>query len=257
MPSIELGRGRIGYTVVKGASRRYTYFRFRPDLTLEVVLPRGMSVDVEEAIKKKSEWIIEQFNRLSSGEPVLADDSVMFDGRRLRLDFQKTAGEEGLFPAAGGRVVVKAAERHRIRELVRRWFLKESSRYVIRALPGIARKAEVKYHRADVREIRNWGYCTGDGRLSFSWQLIALSERLREYILCHELVHLTEPNHSVAFKRKLGSLLPDFREREKELGRVVPARGPSGNPKQASLTFSVWKVSWSESRPKADGLLFR
>ena len=225
MPSIELGRGRIGYTVVKGASRRYTYFRFRPDLTLEVVLPRGRSVDVEDAIKKKSEWIIEQYDRLSSGEPVLADDSVMFDGRRLRLDFQKTAGEEGLFPAAGGRVVVKAAERHRIRELVRRWFLKESSRYVIGALPGMARKAGVrKYHRADVREIRNWGYCTRDGRLSFSWQLIALPERLREYILCHELVHLTEPNHSVAFKRKLCSLLPDFREREKELGRVVPAR---------------------------------
>jgi len=224
LPSIELGRGRIGYTVVKGASRRYTYFRFRPDLTLEVVLPRGRSVDVEDAIKKKSEWIIEQYDRLSKGEPVLADDSVMFDGRSLRLDFQKTAGEEGLFLAAGGRVVVKAAERHRIRELVRRWFLKESSIYVVRALPALAGRAGANYHRADVREIRNWGYCTREGRLSFSWQLIALPERLREYILCHELVHLTEPNHSVAFKRKLGSLLPDFREREKELGRVVPAR---------------------------------
>ena len=62
---------------------------------------------MEDAIKKKSEWIIEQYDRLSSGEPVLADDSVMFDGRSLRLDFQKTAGEEGLFLAAGGRVVVK------------------------------------------------------------------------------------------------------------------------------------------------------
>ena len=228
MPSIELGRGRIDYTVVRGASRRYTYFRFRPDLTLEVVLPRGRSVDVEEEIEEKSEWILEQYDRLSSGERVLADDSVMFDGRRLRLDFQETSGEEGLFPdPAGGRVVVKAAERPRIRELVRRWFLKESSSYVVRTLPVMARMAGVKYHRADVREIRNWGYCTRNGRLSFSWQLIALPERLREYILFHELVHLTEHNHSVAFKRKLGSLLPDFREREKELGRVVPAKSVS------------------------------
>ncbi len=183
---------------------------------------------MEEAIGEKSAWILEQYDRLSSGERVLADDSVMFDGRRLRLDFQKTSGEEGLFPdPAGGRIAVKAAERPRVRELVRRWFLKESSSYVVRTLPGMARMAGVKYHRADVREIRNWGYCTRNGRLSFSWQLIALPERLREYILFHELVHLTEHNHSVAFKRKLGSLLPDFREREKELGRVVPAKSVS------------------------------
>ncbi len=228
MPSIELGRGRIDYTVVKGASRRYTYFRFRPDMTLEVVLPRRRSVDVEGAIEEKREWILEQYDRLSSGERVLADDSVMFGGRRLRLDFQKTSGEEGLFPdPAEGRIVVKAAERPRVRELVRRWFLKESSSYVVRTLTGMARMAGVKYHRADVREIRNWGYCTRNGRLSFSWQLIALPERLREYILFHELVHLTEHNHSVAFKRKLGSLLPDFREREKELGRLVPAKSVS------------------------------
>ena len=235
MPSIELGRGRIDYTVVRGASRRFTYFRFRPDLTLEVVLPRGRSIDVEEEIEEKSEWILEQYDRLSSGELVLADDSVMFDGRRLRLDFQKTSGEEGLFPDhAGGRVVVKAAERPRIRELVRRWFLKESSGYVVRTLPKVARKADVEYRRADVREIRNWGYCTPDGRLSFSWQLIALPERLREYILYHELVHLKEHNHSVAFKRKLGSLLPDFREREMELGRVVPAKSVRERGFQAS-----------------------
>jgi predicted metal-dependent hydrolase len=223
LPSIELGHGRIDYTVVRGASRRYTYFRFKPDLTLEVVLPRGRSVDVEEEIEEKSEWILEQYDRLTGGERVLSGDSVMFDGRRLRVDFQMTSGEEGLFPdPASGRVVVKAGERPRIRELVRRWFLKESSNYMVRALPGLAGRAGVKYHRADVREMRNWGYCTREGRLAFSWQLIALPERLREYILYHELVHLTVPDHSPAFKRKLGSLLPDFRERQKELGRVVP-----------------------------------
>lgn len=224
MPSIELGRGRIAYTVVRGASRRYTYFRFRPDLTLEVVLPRGRSVDVEQAIQKKSEWILEEYDRLNGGEHVLTGDSVMFDGRRLRVDFQKTSGVEGLFPVAGERVVVKATDRTRVRELVRRWFLKESSNYVVRLLPELANRAGVNYHRADVREMRNWGYCTQGGRLSFSWQLIALPEKLREYILYHELVHLTVPNHSAAFKKKLGSLLPDFRERQRELGRVVPAK---------------------------------
>ncbi len=225
MPSIIIGSRRIEYSVVRGRSRWYTYFRFKPDATLEIAVPRLRSFDAEAAIRERSTWILKHYEQLTTREQVLADDSVMFDGLRLRMDFQKTSGEEGLVPdPAGGRVIVRAAQRPRLRELVRRWFLKESSSYVVRTLPGLAHRAGVKYHRADVREIRNWGYCTRDGRLSFSWQLIALPERLREYILCHELVHLTERNHSVAFKRKLGSLLPDFREREKELGRVVPAR---------------------------------
>ncbi|HYB45103.1 MAG TPA: M48 family metallopeptidase, partial [Nitrososphaerales archaeon] len=76
--------------------------------------------------------------------------------------------------------------------------------------------------RADVREIRNWGYCTRDGRLSFSWQLIALPARLRDYVICHELAHLSEHNHSQAFKRRLASVLPDYGQREKELGLTIP-----------------------------------
>ena len=76
--------------------------------------------------------------------------------------------------------------------------------------------------RVDVREIGKWGYCTRGGRLSFSWQLIALPERLREYVVLHELTHLSHFDHSPAFKRKLAAYCPDFRDRERELNLVAP-----------------------------------
>jgi predicted metal-dependent hydrolase len=71
-----------------------------------------------------------------------------------------------------------------------------------------------------VREIRNWGYCTRSGRISINWQLIALPERLREYVLLHELTHLSEFNHSRQFYRRLSSVCPDYRRRERELDEV-------------------------------------
>ena len=67
-----------------------------------------------------------------------------------------------------------------------------------------------------------WGYCTKSGRLSFSWQLIALPDRLRVYVILHELTHLLEFNHSAAFRRRLGTVLPDFRDLERELSLFVP-----------------------------------
>jgi predicted metal-dependent hydrolase len=104
---------------------------------------------------------------------------------------------------------------------VRRWFLRETSRYVVGKLETLSTVLGVKYRRADVRQIKNWGYCTRDGRLSFNLQLIALPERLREYVILHELAHLSEFNHSSAFKGRLAAFCPDYRQRERELDKIV------------------------------------
>lgn len=211
------------YAVVKGSNRRFTKLRFRDDGVLEVVARNPRSIDAAGAIRDEQDWVLRHLDQISKSARVLTSDSVMFDGARLRILFEKTSGREELVPdAANGRVVVYSSDRASTKELIRRWFLRESSSYVVRALPPLARRLGVKYRRADVREIRNWGYCTRDGRLSFSWQLIALPARLREYVLCHELVHLTEHNHSAAFKRRLESVLPDYRMREKELDATIP-----------------------------------
>jgi predicted metal-dependent hydrolase len=223
MPSITLRERRIEYSVIRGRGKRYTYFRFRPDATLEVVVPGSGSFNVEPAIREREAWILRHHDKLKRSVRILDDDSVLFDGRRLKLLFEQTRGEEAILPSPEkGLVTIKGPDRSSTRELIRRWFLKESSSYVTSTLPALARRIHAKYRRAEVREIKDWGYCTRDGRLSFGWQLIALPERLREYVLYHELIHLSERNHSASFRAKLSSLLPDLRERERELNRVLP-----------------------------------
>jgi predicted metal-dependent hydrolase len=224
LPALEIGGKRIEYQVLRGTSRRYTYFRFRQDLTLEVVLPRGRLGDASSAISQRREWILKKYEEMQKTRRILDDSRVMFDGRFLAIAYEKALDKEEILPdLVGGRVVVRAGDRSRVRELVRRWFLRETSRYVMRKLADLTPTLPVAYKRADVREIKNWGYCTRTGRLSFSWQLIALPERLREYVVLHELTHLEEFNHSPAFKRKLARTCPDYRQREKELDYISPA----------------------------------
>ena len=222
MPSLDLGPRRIEYSVVTGASRKYTYFRFRPDLTLEVVIPRGKRVDVEGVLRGKSTWLQSEYERMSRTRTVLAKDSVMFGGRLLRVVFTE-GPEDALVPEVdAGVVTVHTRERRMLRELVRRWFLRESSAYAVRKVAELAPKLGVIPRRVDVREMGKWGYCTREGRLSFSWQLAALPEDLREYVVLHELTHLVEFNHSPAFRRALAASCPDFKERERELDLIVP-----------------------------------
>ena len=222
MPSLDLGPRRIEYSVVTGASRKYTYFRFRPDLTLEVVIPRGKRVDVEGVLRGKSTWLQSEYERMSRTRTVLAKDSVMFGGKVLKVIFME-GPEDTLVPDVdAGLVTVHTSERRIIRELVRRWFLKESSAYAVRKVSELAPRLGVRPSRVDVREMGKWGYCTREGRLSFSWQLAALPEQLREYVVLHELTHLVVFNHSAAFRRKLAAVCPDFRARERELDFIVP-----------------------------------
>jgi predicted metal-dependent hydrolase len=222
LPSLDVGTRSIEYSVVKGAGRRYTYFRFRSDMTLEVIVPRGKRVDPESEIRAKRDWVLRAYERAARTRRILEADRVMYDGRYLKIDYVESL-EEGLSPdLKAGQVQIKASERRMVRELVRRWFLKETSSYVVRKVSELAPRLGVRPSRVDTREINKWGYCTRTGRLSFSWQLIALPDSLREYVVLHELVHLLEFNHSPAFKRKLASVLPDFRKRERDLAAMAP-----------------------------------
>jgi len=159
---------------------------------------------------------------LTKQRKVLDHDRVLFEGDSLDLVFIPGVREGLAIDRTASEVVIRGPDRRTIKELVRRWFLKESSVYVVRKVKEFAPIIGVRPARVDVREINKWGYCTRQGRLSFSWQLAALSDRLREYVVLHELTHLVEFNHSSAFKKRLGLACPDFRERERDLNLVVP-----------------------------------
>lgn len=222
VPSLSLGPKRIEYVVTRGWSRRYTYFRFLPDLRLEVIIPRGREVDIEKELAGRSAWLQREHDRLSRTQPVLGPGRVMYCGEFLRFVVSYEHSERLVPDVDLGVVFVPTKDHKVIRELVRRWFLSESSTYAVRKAAELAPRVGAKPTRVDVREIGKWGYCTKGGRLTFSWQLIALPERLREYVVLHELTHLHEFNHSAAFKRRLQAVCPDFLDREKELDLVAP-----------------------------------
>ena len=48
---------------------------------------------------------------------------------------------------------------------------------------------------------RTLGHCSARGVIALSSVLLFLPRHLREYVVCHELAHLSEMNHSAAFHR--------------------------------------------------------
>jgi hypothetical protein len=61
-----------------------------------------------------------------------------------------------------------------------------------------------------------WGSCSDRGTVSLNWRLIQMPDRVRDYVILHELVHLgNEMNHSSRFWARVEEVCPWWREGER------------------------------------------
>ena len=88
--------------------------------------------------------------------------------------------------------------------------------YLIDFAEGVARKKGVTPKRFVIgRGLRKLGHCTRSNEILLSYNLMLLPEDLAEYIICHELAHIAEKNHSPRFHAECDRLCGG-RERELE-----------------------------------------
>lgn len=107
----------------------------------------------------------------------------------------------------------------------------DTSQYISRALKTVARRNASRILLPRARELaamhgcrpsgwrissgcRILGQCDAAGIIKLSYMKVFLTPELRDYIICHELAHLSELNHSVRFHRVCDGYLGG---REKEL----------------------------------------
>ncbi len=62
-----------------------------------------------------------------------------------------------------------------------------------------------------------WGSCSSRGTLSFNYRLIFAPPCILDYVVVHELCHLTHLNHSKDFWQLVESVMPDYKIHKKWL----------------------------------------
>jgi predicted metal-dependent hydrolase len=72
------------------------------------------------------------------------------------------------------------------------------------------------YNRIAIRNQKTrLGSCSSKGNLNFNWQIINLPEEFMDYIIIHELSHLSNQNHSRNFWDKVAEIDPDYKIKHK------------------------------------------
>ncbi|MCA9501116.1 MAG: M48 family metallopeptidase [Nitrospira sp.] len=82
-------------------------------------------------------------------------------------------------------------------------------------------KLDVKATAIYVRPMRRkWASCSTAGTLSFNDELLGIERGLADYVIVHELLHFSVPNHGKLWKCLMRVHLGDYEQLEKRLHRV-------------------------------------
>jgi predicted metal-dependent hydrolase len=88
-----------------------------------------------------------------------------------------------------------------------------------------ADKLSVTVRSMAVRPMKTkWASCSTSGRLTFDAALLGLRRELGEYVMVHELLHFSVPNHGKLWKALMRAHLGDYERLEKALRLVEEER---------------------------------
>ena len=84
-----------------------------------------------------------------------------------------------------------------------------------------AAKLDVKATAIYIRPMsRKWASCSTAGTLSFNDELVGMPRELGDYVIVHELLHFSVPNHGKLWKSLMRAHLGDYESLADRLNRL-------------------------------------
>lgn len=231
--SVSYGDEIISFEVIERPTRKTLGIEVHPDGSVLVLAPVGCTdATIEERIQLRASWISRQlamfsrYERHTAPRQYLSGESHRYLGRqyRLRVLPNDVTLREALVKLTRGEMLVASQgplPPEKVKELLRRWYLVRARDVYESVLDNVfdffARQGKEK-PRVSVREMRSrWGSLSPGGQMTLNSRLVQAPRPCIEYVIVHELCHLTCRDHNAEFYSMLGQVMPDWQARKDRL----------------------------------------
>lgn len=200
-----------------------------PDGSVQVDAPTDSKMEeIKGAVQKRARWVMRHVDHaLKQREHVLpreyvSGESHFYLGRRYQLKIVLLeAGKESVKLSRGLiRVETNSIELGQVKKLLLRWYRSRAADYFTNSLGAIIQRiawvGEIPEWRLLIMK-RQWGSCSPQGVIFLNPHLVKAPRECIEYVLIHELCHLSEHNHSLEFYRLLEAQMPGWRSAKAKL----------------------------------------
>ena len=239
----EQGSVRFGNTIIDFEVRRSERRKKTVQITVDgggvhVAAPMATpGSDIRALVRKRAPWILGHGSEAmlqAAPKRFVSGETLPYLGRNVRLLVQSADVRSPNVRFDHWRFRVTIPETldadiryERIRRAVVSWYRDRATN----RLPAVVERWWPRLGRGEISSIlvrdqrQRWGSCAPDGTLRFNWRAMMLKPALIDYIVAHELAHLTHRNHSTEYWGLLAKAMPDAQHRRKSLreaGRMLP-----------------------------------
>jgi predicted metal-dependent hydrolase len=183
---------------------------------VEVVIPRRLGEQAAvAAVAELAPWIERRLAEVGRQRAaVLArGDTVPYLGESLTMVGE--GGRERVARRGGTLLVPDGPGRAAALE---RWYRRMARVEIAARADRACAAAGLTYTKLTIRDQRTrWGSCTRAGSLSFNWRLLLAPEAVLDYVVWHEVCHLSVLDHSSRFWALVERHCPDHRAHAKWL----------------------------------------
>lgn len=98
-----------------------------------------------------------------------------------------------------------------IMEALKLWYKAQARKILQDKLDIQAKRMQVSFQTFRLKEQKTrWGSCSSKGNLNLNWRIIMAPDPAMDYIIIHELAHLTHLNHSNQFWQRVAEFMPEY-----------------------------------------------
>lgn len=207
-PHVEMVKNKRAKRLILRKNKKGTGFRLTvPPYTSKAMIVRFLNAH--------QEWMNE---KQSIDTPIPFANNIMFHylGRDIRIVHENTS-PRGVTTMRGDCLYVHGFE-GQINARVVRYLKKQARDIFTQKAHAIAAPTRKKISKVTIRDTSSrWGSCTSDGHISLSWRLLLSPEWVCDYVIAHEVAHLTHMDHSADFWQLCKRLAPQTERAKKWL----------------------------------------
>lgn len=87
-----------------------------------------------------------------------------------------------------------------------------AKKYLVARTAHFAKIMGVSYKRISIRDTSSrWGSCSSTGTISFAYRLVFAEPSIIDYVIIHELSHITHSHHKETFWKRVEEFYPDYK----------------------------------------------